>query len=135
VRSGSACVTHRRPCRTACLRNGRWLSCFGKRATSREAQILDKLKVLDDIVSDSGAAFKTPNFARLRAAPGARADWLACRQAGVVHRACMQLCAASVCLPWSRAVAVSCRPPRVHFGGNGGGHLGGLWRAHRRRAV
>lgn len=38
----------------ACLRTGRWLSCFGRRAKSREAQILERLKVLDDIVSDSG---------------------------------------------------------------------------------
>ncbi|WIA21477.1 hypothetical protein OEZ85_000682 [Tetradesmus obliquus] len=36
-----------------CIRSGRWLSCFGKRAKSREAQILEKMKVLDDIVSDS----------------------------------------------------------------------------------
>jgi hypothetical protein len=38
----------------ACIRTGRWLSCFGKRAKSRKAQILEKMKVLDDIVSDSG---------------------------------------------------------------------------------
>lgn len=38
----------------ACLRTGRWLSCFGRGMKSREAQILEKLKVLDDIVSDSG---------------------------------------------------------------------------------
>lgn len=38
----------------ACLRTGRWLSCFGKRAKSREAQILERMKVLDDIVSDAG---------------------------------------------------------------------------------
>ncbi|KAF6253336.1 chloride channel [Scenedesmus sp. NREL 46B-D3] len=36
-----------------CIRTGRWLSCFGKRAKSREAQIMEKMKVLDDIVSDS----------------------------------------------------------------------------------
>lgn len=36
-----------------CLRTGRWLSCFGRRGKSREAQILERLKVLDDIVSDS----------------------------------------------------------------------------------
>jgi hypothetical protein len=38
----------------ACLRTGRWLSCFGQRGKTREAQILERLKVLDDIVSDSG---------------------------------------------------------------------------------
>jgi hypothetical protein len=41
-------------CPTACLRTGRWLSCFGRRNKSREAQILERLKVLDDIVSDGG---------------------------------------------------------------------------------
>lgn len=41
-------------CAIACLRTGQWLSCFGRRSKSREAQILERLKVLDDIVSDSG---------------------------------------------------------------------------------
>jgi hypothetical protein len=41
-------------CTAACLRTGRWLSCFGRGAKSREAQVLERLKVLDDIVSDSG---------------------------------------------------------------------------------
>eukprot|EP00879_Flechtneria_rotunda_P004542 GHRR01004797.1.p1 GENE.GHRR01004797.1~~GHRR01004797.1.p1 ORF type:complete len:1031 (+),score=332.52 GHRR01004797.1:561-3653(+) len=36
-----------------CLRTGRWLSCFGRRGKTREAQIAEKMKVLDDIVSDS----------------------------------------------------------------------------------
>ncbi|KIZ04574.1 Chloride channel protein CLC-a [Monoraphidium neglectum] len=38
-----------------CLRTGRWLSCFGRRRLkSHEQQMLEKMKVLDDIVSDSG---------------------------------------------------------------------------------
>lgn len=37
-----------------CIRTGQFLSCFGRRLKGREAQILDKLKVLDDIVSDVG---------------------------------------------------------------------------------
>jgi hypothetical protein len=46
-------------CPTACLRTGRWLSCFGRRNKSREAQILERLKVLDDIVSDGGTRCAT----------------------------------------------------------------------------
>jgi len=39
----------------ACLRTGRWLSCFGRRSLkTHEQQMLEKMKVLDDIVSDSG---------------------------------------------------------------------------------
>ncbi|GBF97646.1 H(+) Cl(-) exchange transporter [Raphidocelis subcapitata] len=37
-----------------CLRTGRWLSCFGRRRLkSHEQQMLEKMKVLDDIVSDA----------------------------------------------------------------------------------
>jgi hypothetical protein len=52
--AGHDTVTLPLPQLAACIRTGRWLSCFGKRAKSREAQILEKMKVLDDIVSDSG---------------------------------------------------------------------------------
>lgn len=55
-------------CCAACLRTGRWLSCFGRRVKSREAQILERLKVLDDIVSDSGAWRKVEDHAWWQAA-------------------------------------------------------------------
>ena len=47
----------RRPPRAAaCIRTGRWLSCFGRRRLKgRDRQMLERMKVLDDIVSDSGA--------------------------------------------------------------------------------
>jgi chloride channel 7 len=39
-----------------CLRTGRWLSCFGRRPLRpREQRLLERMRVLDDIVSDSGA--------------------------------------------------------------------------------
>lgn len=38
------------------MRTGQWLSCFGRRRLkTHEQQMLEKMKVLDDIVSDSGA--------------------------------------------------------------------------------
>lgn len=44
------------PCPAACLRTGQWLSCFGRRRLkTHEQQMLEKMKVLDDIVSDAGA--------------------------------------------------------------------------------
>lgn len=40
--------------RCTCLRTGRWLSCFGRRKLKgREREILERLKILDDVVSDA----------------------------------------------------------------------------------
>ena len=40
---------------------GQWLRWFGRKARTREAQFLEKLKVLDDLVSDSGAVHGSGN--------------------------------------------------------------------------
>ena len=37
------------------MRTGTWMGCFGRRLQSEEAKLREKLKVLDDIVSDTGA--------------------------------------------------------------------------------
>jgi hypothetical protein len=72
--AGAACIPSpalgRCTLPAACLRTGKWLGCFGRRPlNTHEQQMLEKMKVLDDIVSDSG---RTQGVGRFCGCPGRR---------------------------------------------------------------